>query len=263
MYLSSLRIDLRASGAGPTIGGKWLSNRYRVHQRLCMAFPAPQRLIADPDFLAPFAPADFPMLREGADRHRDEVGADELAQVHAPRTARDGFLFRIDPVREGAQIIVQSATVPNWSYAFANFRGVLAAEPQVREFAPLFARGQRLQFRLEANPMRKIDTKSTPDGTRRHGRRVPVPAAACVDWLRRFEGAAGFSVDPQAVRLESGVARARKSSDSSDGVSYFTARFEGVLTVVGPEAFSQKLFAGFGSAKAYGFGLMSVVPSLA
>jgi CRISPR system Cascade subunit CasE len=262
MYLSSLRIDLGASGSGPTIGGKWLSNRYRVHQRLCMAFPSAQRLIADPDFLAPFAPQDFPLIREDATRRLDEASAEVLAQVHAPRTDRDGFLFRIDPSREGAQIIVQSATVPNWAYAFANFRGVLAADPQVSEYAPVFVRDQRLQFRLEANPTRKIDTKSGPDGQRRHGRRVPVAEAACIEWLRRFEAVGGFTLDPQGVRLECGLARARKSSDAEDGVSYRTARFDGILTVGDPQAFARKLRAGFGTAKAYGFGLMSVVPAI-
>lgn len=260
MYLSSLRIDLGVSGSAPTIGGRWLSNRYRVHQRLCMAFPSEQRLVTDPDFLAPFAPKDFPMVRAGSDRCRGVAGAEDLAQVHAPRTVRDGFLFRIDPSREGAQIIVQSAVVPNWSYAFANFRGVLSTEPEVCEFAPAFAPGQQLQFRLEANPTRKVDTKSASEGVRRHGRRVPVPAAACIDWLRRFELAAGFNLDPQAVRLEYGVVRARKSSDTDDGVSYASARFDGILAVTDPPVFSQRLFGGFGTAKAYGFGLMSVIP---
>ncbi len=262
MYLSSLKIDLGESGGGTSIGGKWLSNRYRVHQRLCMAFPSAQRLIADPDFLAPFAPQDFPLIRVGASQHRDQAGTELLAQVHAPRTDRDGFLFRIDPSHVGAQIIVQSATVPNWAYAFANFRGVLAADPQVREYAPLFANGARLQFRLEANPTRKIDTKSGSDGQRRQGRRVPLAAAACIEWLRRYEAVGGFTLDPQAVRLDCGAARARKSSDAKDGVAYRTARFDGVLTVVDPQAFVRKLRAGFGSAKAYGFGLMSVVPAV-
>lgn len=263
MYISSLRIDLGASGSGASIGAKWLSNRYRVHQRLCMAFPSAQRLLADPDFLAPFTPVDFPMMRGSRGRASADGATDQLSAVHAPRTARDGFLFRVDPVRDGAQIIVQSATVPNWSYAFANFRGVLSAEPEVREYAPSFERGQRLQFRLEANPTRKVDTKSAPDGARRNGRRVPVPAAACFDWLRRFETEGGFSIHPQGVRLECGVARVRKSDAVEDGVSYFSARFDGTLTVVAPEAFREKLLSGFGTAKSYGFGLMSVIPALA
>jgi CRISPR system Cascade subunit CasE len=45
-------------------------------------------------------------------------------------------------------------------------------------------------------------------------------------------------------------------------VSYATARFDGVLTVADPQVFSRKLLAGFGTAKAYGFGLMSVVPAV-
>lgn len=263
MYLSCLKIDAGESGGVQTVGAKWLTNRYRVHQRLCMAFPKKARLEEDPDFLKPFAPSDFPLLRAEADRPKHEVGAQQLAQVHAPRGAEAGFLFRIDAGRAGTQIIVQSASVPNWDYAFGNFRGVLAAAPQVRPFALTVAKGQRLQFRLEANPTRRIDTKSAPDGTRRHGRRVPVAASNCIDWLRRFEHEGGFTLDPQEVMLDCGAARARKSADAEDGVVYFAARFEGLLTVDNPEAFARKLSAGFGAAKAYGFGLMSVVPALA
>jgi CRISPR system Cascade subunit CasE len=263
MYLSCLKIESGESGGVETVGAKWLKNRYRVHQRLCMAFPKDSRLKADPDFLAPFVPADFPLLHAEASRPKAEAGVQQLTQVHAPRGAETGFLFRIDPSRAGMRIIVQSATAPNWSYAFANFRGVLSAAPEMRPFAPSFSRGQRLQFRLEANPTRCIDSKSASDGTRGRGRRVPVAAARCVEWLRRFERDSGFTLDPQEVSLDYGAARARKSGDVQDGVSYFAARFEGLLTVDDPEAFLRKLAAGFGSAKAYGFGLMSVVPALA
>jgi CRISPR system Cascade subunit CasE len=263
MYLSCLKVDSGESGGVETVGAKWLKNRYRVHQRLCMAFPKASRLEADPDFLKPFTPADFPLLRAEACQSKEEAGVQQLAQVHAARSTGTGFLFRIDPMSAGMQIIVQSATAPNWSYAFGNFRGVLSAQPRVEPFAPSFSRGQRLQFRLEANPTRCVDSKSAPDGTRRRGRRVPVAAADCVEWLRRFERDGGFTLDPQEVRLDYGAARARKSADAQDGVAYFAARFEGLLTVDDPEAFLKKLAAGFGAAKAYGFGLMSVVPALA
>jgi CRISPR system Cascade subunit CasE len=258
MYLSCLKIDSGESGGVETNGSRWLANRYRVHQRLCMAFPSKARLQADPDFLAPFASSDFPLLGAEAVQSKRSAGVQQLAQVHAPRDQQSGFLFRIDRAVAGTQVIVQSASVPNWAYAFANFRGVLAAEPQVREFVPSLFRSQRLQFRLEANPTRRVDTKSSPDGVRRHGRRLPVSAPNCVDWLRRFEVLGGFSVAPQEVRLDCGAAMARKSSGSTDSVSYFVARFEGLLTVEDPELFVRKLASGFGSAKAYGFGLMSV-----
>jgi CRISPR system Cascade subunit CasE len=262
MYLSCLKVDVHDRGGLPTVGAKWLQNRYRVHQRLCMAFPRASRLQADPDFLQAFDPSDFPLLRAAAVQTKRAAGTEQLAQVHAPRSSSAGFLFRVDPSRTGTQIIVQSASAPNWAYAFGNFHGVLLEDAAVRPFAPAFGAGQRLQFRLEANPTRRVDTKSAPDGTRRHGRRVPVAASRCVDWLRRFERDGGFILDPQDVRLDCGVVRARKSAESEEGVSYSAARFEGLLTVADPNAFARKLSAGFGTAKAYGFGLMSVVPAL-
>lgn len=261
MYLSCLRIDVGESGGVPTVGRSWLTNRYRVHQRLCMAFPSKERLLADPDFLAPFVPGDFPLLGTGADRKRSDVGTQQLSHVHSARHDGEGFLFRIDPSRNGLQVLVQSALVPNWQYAFANFHGVLAEPPVVREYRPDFHPGQRLQFRLEANPTRKVDTKTGPDGVRRHGRRVPVEPGDCIAWLSRFGADGGFEVDPQQVRVDCSLVRVRKTSTGDDGVAYFSARFEGLLSVRDPESLRRKLAAGLGSAKAYGFGLMSIVPA--
>lgn len=258
MYLSCLTIDAGESGSDRTIGSRWLQNRYRVHQRLCMAFPRESRLIADPDFLAPLVPEDFPLLRPEASLSIAMVGVQRLTHVHAARSSDAGFLFRIDSRCHSSQIIVQSATAPNWLYAFANFRGVLLEEPKVRPFAPAFSRGQRVQFRLEANPTRCIDSKSAPDGTRRRGRRVPVPAAGCVEWLRRFGLTSGFSLHPQDVSLDFGPVRVRKGADAQGGITYFAARFDGLITIDDPEAFVKKLSSGFGAAKSYGFGLMSV-----
>lgn len=258
MHLSSLQIDVGESGGDSTIGSKWLANRYRVHQRLCMAFPKAERLIADPDFLAPFTPTDFPALRADATKSKTALGVEPLAQVHTARTATEGFLFRIDRRPRGFQVLVQSATEPNWKYAFANFHGVLVTEPQVRSFAPSFRAGQRLQFRLEANPTRKIDTKTGPDGLRHHGKRVPVAGDKCLDWLCQFEKVAGFTLDAESVVLDCSFTRVRKGADGDSATQYLAARFDGLLTVTDPAAFLAKLAAGFGSAKAYGFGLMSV-----
>jgi CRISPR system Cascade subunit CasE len=41
-------------------------------------------------------------------------------------------------------------------------------------------------------------------------------------------------------------------------MTFQSVRFEGLLTVIDPERFCQTLAAGIGSAKAFGFGLLSV-----
>ena len=152
MYLSQLLIDTGGNPDRPRPGRKWLRNVYHVHQRLCMAFPTPERVDADPHFLQPFDEADFPKLRHPG---------------HVSGAPRPGFLFRVDTaVQEHAPrtiILIQSETKPDWDYAFQNARMFLAAPPQVRDYSPIFSEGQMLRFRIRANLSRKTKMKTRGD----------------------------------------------------------------------------------------------------
>lgn len=247
MYLSCLLIDVGADPDRPRPGRFWLHDRYHVHQRLCMAFPSADRKSVDPYFLMPFDPKEF---GTPDDQRR--------SQVHVQRAADAGFLFRVDPEIGGRVIIVvQSGSRPDWDYGFHNAGHLLAAVPQVREFEPSFSSNQRLRFRLVANPTRKIDTKSGPDGQKRNGRRVPVPADQLVAWLCRKSDTAGFSVEMESIVVQPGYVRARKGTDSK-GFRLFAVTYDGYLKVDQPEMFREVLSTGIGAGKAFGFGMLSV-----
>jgi CRISPR system Cascade subunit CasE len=255
MYHSCLLIDVGRDPDRPRPGRLWLRNRYHVHQRLCMAFPSDPRKTADPEFLQPFKPEDFAREIDGA------------PQVRVERRPNAGFLFRIDRHPSGAVvIIVQSAVRPDWEYAFHNVKHLLkpehllAAEAAVREFDPSFTNGDSLRFRLTANPTRKIDTKTGPDGKKNHGRRVPVRADGLYNWLARKGAANGFSVGEGAVVIQTGYAYAKKPTDR-EGQKLFAVSYEGRLTVTDAARFREALIQGIGSAKGYGFGLLSAVPA--
>lgn len=244
MYLSTLLIDIGHNLDRPRPGRQWLRNLYRVHQRLCMAFPSTERRMDDPDFLKPFKPEDF------GDK-----------QVHVQRATNTGFLFRVDPqVGSRVVILVQSAIEPDWDYAFHNAGYLLAAGPEVKPFDPSFEKGQRLRFRLTANPTRKIDTKSGPDGKRRHGKRVPIPTDQFYDWLARRSESAGFSIAEGSTIVQPGYIYVNKER-KGQGQRLRSVRYDGVLTVDGPIRFKETLITGIGSAKAFGFGLLSVATS--
>jgi CRISPR system Cascade subunit CasE len=224
MYLSCLLIDVGDNPDRPRPGRLWLRNLYHVHQRLCMAFPSDPRKKRDPDFLAPYDPCDFPEQHHFADCCIDDIGdSDVLKQVHAARNKDAGFLFRIDPHPNGrAVILVQSATWPDWDYAFHNAPFLAACE--VKKFAPDFTKGQRLRFRLAANPMKKIGTlkkeerqslmkEELKEKKGRHGRRVPVPNNELCGWLiRRAEGA-GFFIDEKSTTIQVGYVYVNKTRD--------------------------------------------------
>lgn len=243
MYLSHLLIDTGNDPDRLRPGRLWLRNLYHVHQRLCMAFPSAKRKVDDADFLKPFEPEDF---------------GDN--QVHVTRGADAGFLFRVDPLLSGrVMILVQSALKPDWEYAFHNADFLMAAPPQAKSFDVDFTEGQSLQFRLLANPTRKIDTKSGQDGRRRNGKRVPVRDDQLFDWLGCRAKPAGFVVERGSTAVQPGYICVNKMRDGN-GYRMRSARYEGVLEVTDPASIEDALVRGIGPGKAFGFGLLSIVP---
>lgn len=253
MFLSLLKINVGDNPDRPRPGRLWLRNLYHVHQRLCMAFPSDPRKQRDPDFLAPYAPDDF------------------LEQVHSQRSPDSGFLFRIDPQPGGrAVILVQSAVRPDWDYAFHNARYLLAAPPEVKSFDPSFTKGQRIRFRLAANPTKKIATikkeerqncteEELKEKIGRHGKRVPVRDDQLFDWLARKAERSGFSINRDSTAVQTSYIYMKKSHEN-DGSRLRSVRYEGILEVIDADNFRNTLLRGIGSGKAFGFGLLSVAP---
>jgi CRISPR system Cascade subunit CasE len=195
------------------------------------------------------------------------------ADSGAEPRATHGVLWRLDEGRLGAgpSLLVQSTTRPDWSRLPDIYP--VGEPPEFREVSTLLARiepGRRLRFRLVANPTRKVDTKSGPDGARRHGRRVPLHDDADVlEWLIRKGAEAGFSVGAGPVEAASSVVvqRLGDSHGTRRGGDQPRARltlrsvaFEGVLTVLDVDRLRAAITAGLGSGKAYGHGLLTVGP---
>lgn len=254
MYLSYLLIDAGDNPDRPRPGRLWLRNAYRVHQRLCMGFPSQALIAADKGFLKPYKPEAF-------------------VHVHGERTARQAFLFRVDP-RPGANpvIIVQSALKPDWDYAFHNAMHLLAAPPQTKPYDPHFQNGELLAFRLLANPTRRRDKENRPPGRNNWGKRVPVPRHEIEAWLSGRAKRYGFTVEI-LDNVQTGYVAAFKGkgihSDSEDADDVeaegrlkrlFYARYEGRLQVTVPHSIRSAIIQGIGPAKGFGFGLLSVAP---
>lgn len=267
MFLSRLQVNLGSNPDRPRPGRLWLRNVYRVHQRLCMAFPTNARKDKDPQFLAPYTPEDFPEQRHLADQCATAIDPKRLAHVHAQRHAEAGFLFRIDPLRTGcAVILVQSAAKPDWDYAFHNAMHLLAAPAETKPFAPAFRLDQHLRFRLKANPTKKIATlpkaQRLAGAPKRHGRRVPVGPTEddLREWLDDRAKRCGFRLSDE-LTIQPGYVYVSKSEGPTDGWRYRSAVYDGILQVANPSDFGRSLACGIGPAKAFGFGLLSVAPA--
>ncbi len=161
--------------------------------------------------------------------------------------SHERVLFRVEerPRQPYVTVLLQSQELPDWGKSERlNDPRYLFKLPDVRAVEARVSAGLRLPFRLQANPTMKRDGK----------RHAIVSDDELALWLRRKGEQHGFAVDAQNVRsakLGNRYGRRRKRT-------WHAVQFDGVLQISQPEAFATALRSGVGSAKAFGFGLLSV-----
>ena len=179
------------------------------------------------------------------------------------------MLFRVDTSELGPPILlVQSLREPVWSNLV---EGYLLVPAERKRYDPTFEAGQRLQFRLRANPTwRKSHDEKLKN-------RLPhFSEEDQLRWLIRKSELAGFKLLGQWLDSADPLTGEPKLipnfsvdviPDGRSGIGkgeegwHLAVRFEGVLEVTDPLQLRQRLEQGIGSAKGYGFGLLSVAPA--
>lgn len=166
------------------------------------------------------------------------------------------FLFRVEQVQAGvgATVLLQSAIEPEGGEQSP----LLLAQ---REFELSIPSGQRLRFRLRANPIKTIKD-SSKGVVEKKGKtftktvRVPLLHEEQQQaWLeRKFQDFARLEtliVQPDPVTYF------RKPKEGRSG-KIQTVLFDGVMTVTHSVEFETQVAHGIGPAKAFGCGLLSV-----
>jgi len=171
------------------------------------------------------------------------------ALMKALPTPAGRMLFRVEPPARhasAATVLVQSEDDPDWNEA-----DLPRAAVEKKTLDPHLSQGTQLRFRLRANPTarRKIDGAA-------EGKRVGLTTEEDQRaWLARKGDQGGFRPDGVIV-IDEGQVKAAKPSGHT--LTFRSVRFEGVLVITDPDRFTEALQAGIGSAKAFGFGLLSV-----
>lgn len=253
MYLSHLLIDVGADPDRPRPGRKWLNNVYNVHQRLCMAFPSTDRKKDDPQFLAPYNPDDFASL-----------------QVHVKRNSDSGFLFRIDPhIGGNVSILVLSAFKPDWDYAFYNANYLLAAPPETKEYIMSFIEGNMYRFRVCVNLSKKSQVHGKESEVKdKFGRRKTQGKRVSLTWDKNENPDEVIREWFSQKCLQKGIEFCElkvvnigwifASKHDKKKMKFRSALLEGTLKIINILEFEKTIINGIGSAKAFGFGLLSV-----
>lgn len=205
-------------------------------------------------------------LRDLMGLHRSIMKAyPDVYEPELEARAYFGVLHRLEFDRRTGRILlyVQSKTEPAWAQLPDGYLHLEDGmpNPAVKAVGALYSglkAGRLLRFRLRANPTRKVDTKSGPDGARRNGRRVPVKGMTeQIGWLARKAGEHGFEL-LQAAVAASGSTELLRSYGT--GRTFQGVLYEGRLAVRDPERFQAAVAAGIGPGKAFGFGLLSIGP---
>jgi len=172
-------------------------------------------------------------------------------------------LFRLeaDPRTGNLTLLVQSHLEPDWSWlAEAGAKGYLLAidepNPWVKRFDPQFEIGQRLAFRLRANPTVK-----------REGKRLGLlREEEQMDWLSRKAEQGGFRLVSARAVAQGGVEGwilvkpAGKDEPERQRYQMSAVQFDGMLEVCDPQRLQEAVANGIGSGKGFGFGLLSLAP---
>ncbi len=179
------------------------------------------------------------------------------------------FLFREEQSTDGRQdFYVLSSIAPKVDQSV--FRA------QSKPFVPKLEQGQRLSFKLKANPTVCVTDdkgKAKRHDVMMHAKRLAqdqgikdketiqgLMEQAAQEWLtnpKRLERW-GFTLDflPEVQTYS----QHRSDKNKQDKIRFSSVDYQGVLTVQEPEKFVNQLEQGFGRAKSLGCGLMLIKP---
>ncbi len=193
--------------------------------------------------------------------HPYELHRTVLSAFAPALPAGERVLFRVDTPRGNASpaLLVQSQTEPDWRWADA-LPGYLLCPAQYKPIELELRPGQVLSFRLRANPT--VKKKSHQDGKEppANGVRLGLLREESQRaWLERKGEQHGFRVLRVVIAPEA-IQTARKPG-LEKGLSHVAVRYDGLLQVTDGELLLQAMRGGIGSAKAFGFGLLSLGPA--
>jgi CRISPR system Cascade subunit CasE len=187
--------------------------------------------------------------------NRYELHRTLTAQFPTNQRGDINLLYRVEfPERQGYQpitLLVQSGIEPDWSELSDS--GLLMDAPQVKTFDTFFTTGFVYYFRLLANPTMRTNL---PGGT---SKRVGLYGSVAQNtWLQRKADQAGFSVNSVILKDLGILESIKKKNNHTYQIKHLAVQFDGLLSVADPQLFKTALVKGIGSAKAFGFGLLSL-----
>lgn len=178
-----------------------------------------------------------------------------------PKNERTRKLWRVDELSGEYYLIVLSENKPDFEklekYGVKNTAESKSYERLLDSIKP----GMRARFKIELNTVYS-NAKNAEKGKR--GRVVPVPHEKLGEFFLDRTEKNGFLVNKNELAItnigKKLFRRKKEGGGKETRVNLVSATFEGILTVTDEERFRETLVMGIGRKKAYGFGLLTIIP---
>ncbi|WPJ95664.1 type I-E CRISPR-associated protein Cas6/Cse3/CasE [Coraliomargarita algicola] len=167
--------------------------------------------------------------------------------------AERNFLTRLDDTGHGFRLLILSAdppTRPDWCPSeHWHSKSVEASFFQHRAY----------RFSLLANPTKKLVVRDADGVKKKNGKRIALSKREdLIEWIERKAAQHGFSVDTHSLKM---IPRPRQQFlKKGKSGTHTVTEYTGQLQVIDNAAFKQAAIHGIGSAKAFGFGMLCLVP---
>ncbi|EGS30832.1 CRISPR-associated protein Cas6/Cse3/CasE [Peptoniphilus sp. oral taxon 375 str. F0436] len=173
---------------------------------------------------------------------------------------RSRKLWRIDSIHNEHYLLVLSEEKPEESILE---KYAVKGSLEIKDYDPFIEKlreGMQAKFRIKLNTVKSLADRSQG---RRRGRLVPVPLDELIPYFLSRAEKNGFHVDEGDLKI---VARSKELFEKQDQedtrikLDLVSTSYEGLLTITDLEKFKKALTQGIGKKKAYGFGLLTIIP---
>jgi CRISPR system Cascade subunit CasE len=190
--------------------------------------------------------------------NRYELHRTLTAQFPGKKRKDIGLLYRIelpDQYRfQPITLLIQTQIEPDWRNIYD--RDMLIKPPQVKVFTTNFSKSEKFYFRLLGNPTAR---RKQPDGSRK---RVGLyDREDQQDWILRKAQYGGFKIISLQLADLGLIESSKKKNNQTFHIKHLAVKYEGLLQIIDTDKFTKSFVTGIGSAKAFGFGLLSLAKS--
>lgn len=167
-------------------------------------------------------------------------------------------LWRIDNLNNKSYLLVVSEEKPNKTKLEEYGVAGTAEIKNYSNYLETLKKGMKLKFKATLNPVISIKNKENPN---KRGRVVPhITTYYQEKYLIDRSEKNGFKLNEFLITERNRVLFKHKDLKGNKPIKLSKVTYEGILEIIDIKKFKNILINGLGKKKAYGFGLMTVIP---